>query len=76
MEVPRAVSGELLELTQQRLAESPATRAELRMWLLPETANWRTKDAEIAVREFAREGPLSWSPDGRLTKASVITLRS
>ncbi|MFE4055587.1 hypothetical protein ACFXP3_04620 [Streptomyces sp. NPDC059096] len=46
----------------------------LGQWLLLETSQWRVRDAAKAVRALDDDGRLSL-PSGRLTKASVITLR-
>jgi three-Cys-motif partner protein len=66
---------ELAELVKQRLEAGSATLEQLGRWLLEETARWRAKDARRAVENFRRDGLAVVTPSGRLTKASVITLR-
>jgi three-Cys-motif partner protein len=66
---------ELLELIKQRLADGPASLADLRQWLLVETARWLPKHASQAVRTLRDEARVSVSPAGRVTTASVVTLR-
>jgi len=68
------VDPELLTLVQQRLRLGPATREQLEQWLLLETSQWRARDAKKAVQARDRDGQLVM-PAGRLTKASVISLR-
>ncbi|GAB2606369.1 hypothetical protein GCM10027168_44050 [Streptomyces capparidis] len=68
------VDPELLTLVQQRLRQEPATLEQLEQWLLLETSQWRTRDAKKAVQALDRDGQLI-VPAGRLTKASVISLR-
>jgi three-Cys-motif partner protein len=66
---------ELLELVRQRLEVGPASLDELGKWLLVETARWRARDARPAVAALQRDGVVSASPPGRLTRASAIRLR-
>ena len=66
---------ELLELVRQRLEEGPVSLEDLGHWLLVETARWRAKDARPAVCALQDTGNVSVTPPGRLTKASMITLR-
>ncbi|GAA2355007.1 three-Cys-motif partner protein TcmP [Streptomyces violaceusniger] len=68
------VDPELLTLMQQRLRQGPATLEQLEQWLLLETSQWRPRDAKKAVQDLDRDGQLVM-PAGRLTKASVISLR-
>lgn len=67
---------ELEELVCQCLAGAPRSLAYVRNWLLTETARWREKDAAPVVQELRDTGQVTVSPGGRLTKDSVITLRS
>jgi three-Cys-motif partner protein len=66
---------ELLELVHQRLQSGPASLEDLREWLVTETARWRAKDAEPAVRDLLGRGLVAVNPSGRLTKATTVTLR-
>lgn len=66
---------ELLELVQQRLQAGPASLQQLGHWLLTETARWRVRDARPAVLSLQRDGVVTITPPGRLTKTSSIRLR-
>jgi three-Cys-motif partner protein len=65
---------ELAELVRQRLETGPARLAQLGQWLLEETSRWQEKDARHAVDMLVRDGLVSVSPPGRITKTSVIRL--
>lgn len=65
---------ELLTLVEQRLRQGSATMEQLGQWLLLETSQWRARDAKKAVQALDRDGRLAM-PSGRLTKASVVSLR-
>lgn len=66
---------ELLELVRQRLEMGPASLEDLGQWLLVETARWRVRDARPAVVTMQRDGLVSVSPPGRLTRVSMVRLR-
>lgn len=70
-----AAEPELVELVTQRLGQGGASVDELGRWLLVETARWRVRDARPAVRDLLEDGKVRVEPPGRLTKASVVTLR-
>lgn len=70
-----AADPELVELVTQRLHQGGASVGELGRWLLLETARWRAQDAKTAVRDLLNDGRVKAEPAGRLTKASLITLR-
>jgi hypothetical protein len=65
---------ELVGLARQCLESGPVSLEQLGQWLLTETARWRARDARAAVQGLVDAGEASVTP-GRLTKASVITLR-
>ena len=65
---------EVTELIMQRLGRASATLEEIREWLLCETSRWRRKDAQSAVASMIERGLAKASPQGRLTKASVVSL--
>jgi three-Cys-motif partner protein len=65
---------ELVELARQCLESGPVSLDQMGQWLLTETSRWRARDARPAVQELLNAGEVSVTP-GRLTKASVITLR-
>jgi three-Cys-motif partner protein len=66
---------ELLELARQRLEIGPVSLEQLGQWLLVETARWRAKDARPAVQQLDRDGEVSVTPAGRLTRTSKVMLR-
>jgi three-Cys-motif partner protein len=66
---------ELLELVRQRLAISPVSLEDLGQWLLVETSRWLPKHARQAVQTLTGDAKITVSPSGRLTKASMLTLR-
>jgi three-Cys-motif partner protein len=70
-----AAQPELLELVEQRLQDGAVTIAELRQWLLRETARWRQPHALIAVKELLETGRVVVEPEGRITKFTIVKLR-
>jgi three-Cys-motif partner protein len=68
------IDPELLALVQQRLGQGPVSLEELGQWLLLETSQWRARDAKKAVQDLDGDGRVI-IPAGRLTKASVVSLR-
>jgi len=46
-----------------------------RRWLLLETTRWRAQDAKTAVHDLFNDGRVRAESAGRLTKASLVTLR-
>jgi hypothetical protein len=66
---------ELMELARQRLQLGPVSVEDLGRWLLTETSRWRPQHAKRAAQMLLDEGLASADPPGRLTKATVITLR-
>ncbi|MFI1169290.1 three-Cys-motif partner protein TcmP [Streptomyces sp. NPDC020801] len=65
---------ELLALVQQRLRQGPVSLEQLEQWLLLETSQWRARDAKKALQALDGDGRVVM-PAGRLTKASVVSLR-
>jgi hypothetical protein len=66
---------ELVELVVQRLQDGAVSVADLREWLLRETARWREEHAVIAVKELLATRRVVVEPEGRITKATTIKLR-
>jgi hypothetical protein len=66
---------ELLELVQQRLETGPVSLEQLGHWLDVETARWRARDASKAVAALQKDGVILVTPQGKLTKTSMIKLR-
>lgn len=68
------IDPELLTLVQQRLSQGAVSLEQLGQWLLLETSQWRARDAKKAVQDLHGDGRVI-IPAGRLTKASVVSLR-
>jgi len=66
---------ELRELVEQRLRTGPVSLQQLGRWLLTETARWRERDARPVVQWLHRDGIISVSPPGQLTRNTAIRLR-
>jgi three-Cys-motif partner protein len=66
---------ELLELVLLRLQDGAVTIADLRNWLLRETARWRETHAVVAVKELKATNQVLVEPEGRIVKTSIVMLR-
>jgi hypothetical protein len=72
---PGSIRPELLGAVYQRLHQGPSSVGELADWLLRETARWQEKDAIPAVKHLREDGMVTVTPEGKITKNSLTTLR-
>lgn len=65
---------ELHELLLQRIEQGEVSVETLGMWLLEETACWRQQDARAAVQALRKNGQVTLTPAGRVTKNTMVTV--